>query len=154
MLDTRLSQVTDSFNQMEQLLLQVADDQDWQLSPDEWSFRFLAGHLAVTDRECWLVRIQQLAAGDTSQFETYLNTGRDFQEHTLTEWLTIWRQCRGEIVAYVPTLTEVQLTVSGNHDWFGELTIPRILVEMHNHDLGHIAEMQPAFETCLKQKLR
>ena len=55
-------QVAESCEQMSQLLLSVSQQQDWRLAPEEWSFRYLAGHMAVTDSECWQPRIHQVAA--------------------------------------------------------------------------------------------
>jgi hypothetical protein len=33
------------------LLETKADDQDWQPDPGEWSFRYIAAHLATTEEE-------------------------------------------------------------------------------------------------------
>ena len=61
-LEQLIKQVAESYEQMSQLLLSVSQQLDWQLAPEEWSFRYLAGHMAVADSECWQPRIHQLAA--------------------------------------------------------------------------------------------
>src|SRR3989442_5726233 len=63
---------------LRKVLLTVADRQDWRPAPDEWSFREIAAHLEATQRECVLVRVQQIASGSHPHFEVYWNTGRDF----------------------------------------------------------------------------
>ena len=142
-LEQLIKQVEESYTQMADQLHSVREQQDWRLAPDEWSCRYLAGHMATTDSECWLPRIERLAAGERPYFDTYLNTGRDFSEHNLLEWVAQWGVCRHQIVAFVQTLEPKQLAVAGTHDWFGEVTIPDLLLEMYTHDMGHIDEMQP-----------
>src|SRR5438105_2586334 len=98
------------------LLLLVADDQDWQPDADNWSFRYVAAHMAGCDIECYQPRITQIAAGENPHFDLYLNTGRDFSQRDLRDSLDQWAAARGEIVAFLRALSDEQLLLTGRHD--------------------------------------
>jgi len=50
------------------LLTTVADKQDWRPAPKQWSFRQIAWHLAITEREQLLDRVQRIASGSNPTF--------------------------------------------------------------------------------------
>jgi hypothetical protein len=81
-------------------LLSVAHDQDWQPDPENWSFRYVAAHMAACDKECLMARVLQIAAGENPQFEFYHNTGRDFSPFDLRDSVDQWAATRGEIIEF------------------------------------------------------
>ena len=124
------------------LLESVAGDQDWQPAPGEWSFRFIAAHLATTDKECHQDRVVRIAAGENPYFEGYDNTGRDFIEVALLDSLRAWSNTRTEIITFVSNLSEEQLSFTGTHAAFGSLTVQRVLELMLDHDQEHLRDLE------------
>jgi hypothetical protein len=50
--------------QLTGLLESISFDQDWQPAPKEWSFRFIAAHLATTEKECYQDRVVRMPDHD------------------------------------------------------------------------------------------
>ena len=128
------------------LLVFVAGDQDWQPGPDEWSFRFIAAHMATVDRECYLDRVVRIASGANPHFDYYLNTGRDFSPIDLKESLRGWTAARLEIVDFVKNLPEEKLTLTGIHAIFGPINVLDVLKSMDEHDREHLRDLKRDLE--------
>jgi len=124
------------------LLQSVAADQDWQPEPGEWSFRFLAAHLATVDKECYQDRIVRIAGGENPRFESYFNTGRDFSKLDLLASLHEWAVTRQEIVDFVSHLPAEKFLLTGTHVAFGTLTVGGVLQLMLDHDQEHIKHLE------------
>jgi len=125
-------------------LKSVAVDQDWKSAPEEWSFRFVAAHLATVDKECYQDRVVRIAAGENPHFESYFNTGRDFGMFDLLDSLHAWEVTRREIIRFVSNLTEEQFSLVGTHTAFGMLTVQSVLKLMLDHDQEHIRDLEKA----------
>ena len=125
-----------------ELLEMVADDQDWQSEPQEWSFRYIAAHLATTDKECYQDRVVRISASEKPFFESYFNTGRDFSQLDLRDSLQKWRATRQEIFNLVDKLPEEKLLLSGTHAAFGKITVIDVLKLMLEHDQEHIKNLE------------
>jgi hypothetical protein len=140
---TRLiQQLQDSQHDLTRLLLSVADNQDWRPAPDQWSFRYHAAHLAVTDQEAFWPRLTRIASGENPQFEYYRNSQRDFSRHDLRDSLAAWAVTRRHILNFVADLPESKLTLSGVHATFGVITVLDTLQIMIDHDLEHLSELK------------
>jgi len=124
------------------LLNSVAVDQDWQPAPEEWSFRFVAAHLATVDKECYQDRVVRIAGGENPYFDSYFNTDRDFSKFELPDSLHAWAVTRQEIIAFVSNLSEKQFSLTGTHAAFGTLTVQRVLKLMLDHDQEHIRDLE------------
>jgi len=142
-----IGKVQDSQKELTQLLQSVAAVQDWQPDPDEWSFRFIAAHLATVDRECYQDRVMRIAAGENPRFESYFNTGRDFSRLDLLDSLRSWQGTRGEIIGFVSALPGEKLALTGTHAAFGTLTVRGVLKLMLEHDLEHIRDLKKIIGT-------
>ena len=142
-----IGKVQDSQKELTQLLQSVAAVQDWQPDQDEWSFRFTAAHLATVDRECYQDRVVRIAAGENPRFESYFNTGRDFNREDLLDSLRSWQGTRGEIIGFVSGLPGEKLTLTGTHAAFGTLTVQGVLKLMLDHDLEHIGDLKKMIAT-------
>ena len=124
------------------LLEPVADDQDWQPHKENWSFRFIAAHLAAADKECFWERIAGIASGENPFFDTYENTGRDFGASELTQSLKEWKETRAHILKFVSSLSEDQVEFTGRHVRAGEITIKHVLESMLDHDEEHLEDLK------------
>lgn len=124
------------------LLLAVADQQDWQPTADAWSFRYTAAHLATVDKDCHLHRVTRIAAGLEPHFDYYLNGGWNFSyldlKHSLKEWAVI----RQVIIDFVDALPEEALSLTGTHVTFGTMTVLDVLKQMLEHDKEHLYELR------------
>jgi hypothetical protein len=130
--------------QLTRLLESVAVGQDWKPAPQEWSFRFIAAHLATTEKECYQDRVVRIAAGENPHFESYFNTGRDFGRMDALDFLHEWAVTRREIIDFVSTLSEEQFSLTGSHTAFGTLTVQSVLKLMLDHDQEHIRDLEKA----------
>ena len=124
------------------LLGLVADDQDWQREPEQWSFRFIAAHLATVERECFQDRVVRIAAGEGPHFESYFNTGRDFSRLDLRDSLHEWALTRQEIIAFVQAMPDEGWALAGAHATFGAITVRSVLQVMLNHDQEHLQHLE------------
>jgi len=141
-LEALLKQLADSQSQLSRLLTSVAGAQDWRPATGEWSFRFVAAHLATAETECFQDRIQRIAAGHNPWFEYYSNTGQDFSGRDLQASLKTWHGTRQAIFAVAHQLPEDSWTLTGHHAINGPITVWDVLVSMLAHDQEHLEELQ------------
>lgn len=132
--------------QLISLLEFVAADQDWEPDPGEWSFRYLAAHLATVDKECFRERVVQIAAGKNPDFESYFNTGRDFGQLDLRASLYEWAITRQEIFDFVCALPDEGWSLTGTHAAFGTITLRDVLQVMLDHDREHLQHLEQVIE--------
>lgn len=132
-----------SQNRLYALLEIVADDQDWQPAPAEWSFRYIAAHLATVDQDCYRDRVIRISAGENPFFEAYFNTGWDFSQFDLRDSLLAWKATRKEIFELVDALPEEKWMLTGTHATEGRITVLDVLRMMSDHDQEHIRELEP-----------
>lgn len=128
--------------QLSTLLESVADNQDWQPDPGEWSFRYIAAHMATVEEDCYQDRVMRIAAGENPYFECYFNTGWDFSSLDLRHSLKAWAVTRQEIIDYVRALPEEKLSLTGTHATFGTITVSDVLQMMLDHDREHLESLE------------
>lgn len=127
----------------------IAHHQDWQPDPHEWSFRYIAAHMAQVELDCHLRRVLEISSGEHPFYDYYLNTGWDFSAYDIQDSISTWRERRNEVVMTLRRLDEHQLSQTGTHKRFGKITPVRILRLAHDHDLeheAHLAEIMQQFE--------
>jgi len=134
--------LTDSQKQVSNLLESVAGAQDWQPAPDEWSFRYVAAHMATVERDCYLNRVTRIAAAENPQFDYYRNTGWDFSQIDLRDALRLWVEARQEIIEFVQGLPEEKLLLTGSHQTFGQMSVLDALQFLLDHDQAHRQELE------------
>ena len=137
-----IDKVQTTQQQLTGLLQSMADGQDWQPAPDEWSFRYIAAHLVTVDKECYQDRVVRIAAGENPFFESYFNTGRDFGMFDLRDSVRAWANTRQEIIKVISNLSDEQLVLTGTHAAFGTLTVLSVLRLMFDHDQEHIRDLE------------
>jgi hypothetical protein len=128
------------------LLEPLSGDQDWQPRPGEWSFRFIAGHLATNERECFLERIERIASGEDPSFDYYSNDGYDFNNLGLRDWLQAWRETRQAIFERLNGLPELAWALSGTHRSYGRITLMDVLESIRAHDTEHLEGLKLILE--------
>ena len=138
--------------QLSTLLESVAEDQDWQPDPGEWSFRYIAAHLATVDKDCFMDRIVRISAGESPHFAAYFNTGWDFSRFDLKDSLQNWAVTRQEVFDFVRALPEEKWSLTGTHATFGTITVLSVLQVMLNHDREHFQHLEELVEGYLALK--
>jgi hypothetical protein len=128
--------------QVSALLESVAASQDWRPDPKEWSFRYIAAHLATVEKDCYLDRVQRIVAQENPFFESYFNTGWDFSQPDLGGSLAEWRDARQELIEFVRALPEDKWSYSGTHERFGTITLVDVLQGMLDHDQEHLEHLE------------
>lgn len=132
--------------QVSSLLESVADDQDWQPDPGEWSFRYIAAHLTTVDKDCFMDRVVRISAGENPHYAPYFNTGWDFSRFDLKDSLRKWAATRQEIFDFVRALPEEKWSLSGTHATFGTITVGSVLQGMLGHDREHLQHLEQLIE--------
>jgi hypothetical protein len=124
------------------LLASMYDDQDWQPDKNDWSFRYIAAHMATVEVDCYKDRIIRIASGEDPHFESYFNTGWDFSQLDLNESIHRWAVTRQEIIDLLSALPEEKWSLVGTHSAFGTITLIDVLQMMHDHDREHFQDLQ------------
>lgn len=137
-----------SQRRLTEVLESVADRQDWRPAPGEWSFREVAAHLEASERECVLARVQAIASGSHPAFDYYSNTGRDFGLVDLEVSLRGFADARALVIDFVRGLSVEQLSYTGRHQAFGDVTAHDYLKIDLEHDRGHLADLQRSLEAA------
>ena len=137
-----ISNIQTSQQELSALLLSVAENQDWQPEADEWSFRFIAGHMATVDKDCFFPRMSHIVAELQPKFIYYLHDEWNFGHLDLTYYLDEWAATRQTMINFVRALPEEALLLTGTHEKFGTMTVLDILQLMFDHDQEHIEHLQ------------
>jgi hypothetical protein len=123
--------------QVIEVLESMADVQDWQPEPVEWSFRYIAAHLANVEKKVHLRRVQRIASGENPRLSLYVTTAAGFQDLDLRDSLRQWVQTRRELIHFVGQLSERQLEYTGLHEKVGPITLMETLQEILVQDQGN-----------------
>ncbi len=132
--------------QVIELLESMADRQDWQPEPAEWSFRMIAAHLATVERTCHLARVQDIATGRVPHLRLYTNTAPDVHQLDLRESLRQWTATRRQLLDFVRRLTDDELTFVGIHEQVGPMTVLDTLREVLAQDRGNLRHVEQLIE--------
>ena len=131
---------------VKQLLASMAHVQDWQPEPAEWSFRYSAAHLVAIERDHYFPRIRRIASGEHPHFDYYTDTYFNLGETDLLESLREWQTIRQELLAFVQTLPEDKLYLTGVHETLGSITVLDTLEDLLKSDLGQVQHLQNLIE--------
>jgi hypothetical protein len=137
-----LKELRRSQTQVVKLLETMAPVQDWQPEPDEWSFRFLAAHLATVEQSCHLERVIRIASGETPKLDLYSDTAANFQKVDLNKSLKRWVTIRHELIDFVESLSAHQLAYVGIHESLGPMTVLELLHEILDQDQGNLRHVR------------
>jgi hypothetical protein len=131
-----------SRQKLSDLLAAQAENQDWQPETERWSCRYIAAHLATTERECFLERVKQVAAGGQPHFDYYLNSGRNFSRLDLTDSLRDWAASRQALIEQILALPAAAWAVTASHATRGPMTLAGLLQLIIDHDREHLQEVR------------
>lgn len=137
-----LQELQRSQSQVVKLLESMISIQDWQPEPAEWSFRFLAAHLATVEETCHLPRVKRIASGETPWLDLYINTAADYQQADLHGSLQKWVATRRELIHFVQTLSDEQLAYIGIHESVGPMNVLDMLHEILKQDQGNLRHVR------------
>jgi hypothetical protein len=129
-LQTSQQQVVDALAATERI-------QDWQRDPVEWSFRYLAAHLADVERQCHFRRVKRIASGGTPEIQGYVEIADGLGDHDMHESLRAWIAARQQLIKYVRDLDDRQLHYVGIHEKIGAITVLDALQEILDQDYGN-----------------
>lgn len=140
--DQLLTELQRSQTQVIKLLETSAPIQDWQPEPAEWSFRFIAAHLAAVEQTCHLQRVTRIASGENPTLTLYTNTSANYQKADLRKSLKKWTATRRELIDFVKSLSDRQLTYIGIHESLGPVTVLDLLNEILEQDRGNLRHVR------------
>jgi hypothetical protein len=114
--------------------------------PDTWSPYVIVGHLIHGERADWVPRARIILEQGTDRRFTPYDRFAQFHESagkSLAELLDEFSQLRSANVALVRgwKLTDEQLSLTGEHPEFGEVTLRQLLATWVAHDLSHLAQV-------------
>ena len=137
-----LKELQRSQTEVVKLLERMTPIQDWQPEPAEWSFRFIAAHLATVEQTCHLPRVIRIASGETPRLDLYINTAANYDNADLHKSLKKWIATRTELIHFVQSLSDQQLTFIGVHESVGPMTILELLKEILEQDQGNLRHVR------------
>jgi hypothetical protein len=140
-----LTELQHSQTRVVKLLETMMPIQDWQPEPAEWSFRFLAAHLATVEQTCHLPRVIAIASGETPTLTLYASTAAGYQKADLRKSLKKWVATRHELIDFVKSLSAHQLTYIGIHESLGPMTVLDMLREILEQDRGNLRHVRQLF---------
>ena len=130
------------------LLASMSNYQDWRPDSNEWSFRYIAAHMATVESDCYKDRVIRIAVGEKPYFESYFNTGWDFDQLELRKSINKWAVTRKEIIDFLNALPEEKWSLVGTHSAFGTITLFDVLQMMLDHDREHFLDLQQMIDKC------
>lgn len=141
-LEAQIAQLQASQDRICAIFFSVANHQDWQPKPDEWSFRYIAAHMAQVELDCHLHRVSDISSGRNPHYDYYSNDGWDFSAYDIQDSIGVWRERRNEVAMTLRRLDEAQLAYVGLHAKFGTITASDILHLALDHDAEHEAHLK------------
>ena len=112
--------------------------------PGEWSVHEVIGHLLATDLEAFELRIQSILDGEPEipGFSPWAAINeRDFNAVALPDLLAEFDASRERAVAYVATLDQEQLALTGDYPGFGTFAAGDFVYEWPFHDHEHLQQI-------------
>lgn len=111
-----------------------------------WSPHQIVGHLVYGEDTDWLPRTKIILGSESLQkFEPYDRFAQDrlYADKGCTELLSLFEIKRTSNMKELKKLniTEKELSMTGIHPEFGEITLKEMLSAWVVHDLGHIAQI-------------
>ncbi len=136
-----LQDLQDSQKEIIPLLQAGASTPDWSPGDDRWSFRFVAAHLAATEKECFLERARQFQTEKNPTFSYYHNSDRDFSQHTIQDSIDGWKSSRQALIDLVRDMEQASINNIAIHERMGKMDVPDLLSLILDHDQEHKAEL-------------
>jgi len=125
----------------------------YRYAPDKWNIKQILGH--ITDHERIMTyRALRFSRKDTTQLPGYdqnLFVGNSrFDELSLEQLLTDFKNVRSSTNSFIDTLSELQLNLKG-FAWKYELTVEEFLKATVGHEIHHINIIKDKYLNISKQ---
>lgn len=132
-------------------LLQPLPPAMWTRSPaaGEWSPREVLAHMLHVETAVIPVRVRRMLAEDGASLATSEPASASAQPASALEMLAAWRSARADNLAFLRTLTPVQLAQGGQHPRYGRISAREHIVEWAYHDLEHLRQLHATIEALL-----
>jgi len=138
---SKLTDLQDSQKEIIQLLQAGSSTPDWAPADDRWSFRFVAAHLAATEKECFLERARRFQTEKNPAFSYYHNSNRDFSQQSIQQAIDTWKKSRQALIELVKDMDKKAVNNIANHESMGEMDVPDLLSLILDHDQEHKEEL-------------
>ncbi|ELR68961.1 hypothetical protein C900_05654 [Fulvivirga imtechensis AK7] len=114
--------------------------------PDTWSPFDIVGHLIYGEKTDWITRMEIILSGRSDKiFEPFDRFAqfRESQGKNMRQLLDEFQTLREKNIQRLrtQTLTDDDLSRTGIHPTFGEVTLKQLLATWTAHDLNHIAQI-------------
>ena len=111
-----------------------------------WSPFDILGHLIVGEKTDWVIRVQIILADNPDKGFTPFDMAAQFEqgrEKSLAQLLDEFELLRNENLKKLRAmkLTDKEMSLTGIHPEFGEVSLKELLSTWVAHDLGHIAQI-------------
>ena len=132
---------------LETLLINISDD--WIFAnegSDSWSVFDIVGHLLHGEKTDWIQRMDNILSDSTDKTFTPFDRFAQFEEskgRTLEQIIAEFKEQRMKNLEYLRSknLSESDLSKTGIHPVFGEVTLSQLLSTWTVHDLNHLAQI-------------
>lgn len=112
---------------------------------NSWSPYEVICHLITGEYTNWLPRVQHILANDKRPFEPFDRTPWPDEHHNknAVELLALFAQIRHQNIATLKrlSLSNADMSRTGQHPEFGEVTLGQLLATWVVHDLNHIGQI-------------
>jgi len=131
---------------MRTLLAGITPEQAcWKPAPGRFSIAELLEHLSHVEAHCFRIRIDEMLARDSPEFEPYDQNAfyaqGSYSDRDAEESMAHWEEQRQTNVEFLRGLEPAALSRTARHTVLGRFTLENILNEWALHDLGHIRQM-------------
>ncbi len=126
--------------------------------PDSWSPFDIVGHLIHGEKTDWIPRVKIILSDQANKtfepfdrFAQFNNSRGKSIDELLTEFETLRRENIQTLQAF--SLTDDQLSLTGIHPDFGEVTLKELLATWVVHDQSHIAQIARVMAKQYRQEV-
>lgn len=140
-LSSTLTALQNSQKEIIPLLKAGASTPDWAPADDRWSFRYLAAHLAATEKECFLERARRFQREKNPTFSYYHNSDRDFSQQSIQGAINAWKRTRHSLIDLVKNMDMDARNNIASHERMGKMDVSGLLSLILDHDQEHKEEL-------------
>jgi hypothetical protein len=121
------------------------DELRWKPAPDEFSALEQICHLRDLEREGYAMRIRRMLLEDEPSLADFeggrIALERDYQSQDFEAAFQEFARGRVENLRVLKTLSPQKLERSGRLEGVGTITLKKLFLLMHEHDLSHLKEL-------------
>lgn len=127
---------------LEQLLHDVSPAVlHWKPALERWSIQEVLGHLAVIE-QIYSERVRRIVMEEDPVLAKYVAPSeQEMQQKTARGHLEHFIALRRAHVVFLHTVPAAAAGRTGHHYEMGPVSVPQLLHELANHDLGHLRQM-------------